>query len=64
MKEVEKDSKPEFVLSNDEILRFGTSCYVPNDEDLRREHLEEVHCYRLMIHPRGMEMYKDLRQNK
>ncbi|RVX05086.1 RNA-directed DNA polymerase-like [Vitis vinifera] len=49
-------------LRNDEILRFGTRLCVPNDEDLRRELLEEAHCSKFAIHPGGTKMYKDLRQ--
>ncbi|KAL6351222.1 hypothetical protein AAG906_031808 [Vitis piasezkii] len=54
---------PDFVLLDDGILRFMTRLCVPNDGDLRRELLEEAHCSRLAIHPRGTKMYKDLRQN-
>ena len=53
MEEVKKGSKPDFVLSDDGILRFMTRLCVPNDGDLRRELLEEAHCSRLAIHPRG-----------
>ena len=63
MAEVKKGSKPDFILSNDGILRFMTRLCVPNDRDLRRELLEEAHCSRLVIHPGGTKMYKDLRQN-
>ncbi|RVW80448.1 Transposon Ty3-I Gag-Pol polyprotein, partial [Vitis vinifera] len=51
------------MIWNDEILRFGTRLCVPNDEDLRRELLEEAHCSKFAIHPGGTKMYKDLRQN-
>ncbi|RVX07696.1 Retrovirus-related Pol polyprotein from transposon 17.6 [Vitis vinifera] len=50
-------------IRDDEILRFGTRLCVPNDEDLRRELLEEAHCSKFAIHPGGTKMYKDLRQN-
>ncbi|RVW53997.1 Transposon Tf2-12 polyprotein [Vitis vinifera] len=63
MEEVKRGSKPDFVLSNDEILRFGTRLCVPNDEDLKRELLEEAHCSKFAIHPGRTKMYKDLRQN-
>ncbi|RVW97780.1 Transposon Ty3-I Gag-Pol polyprotein [Vitis vinifera] len=63
IEEVKRGSKPDFVLSDDEILRFGTRLCVPNDEDLRRELLEEAHCSKFAIHPGGTKMYKDLRQN-
>ena len=59
----EKGCKPEFVLSDDGILRFGTRLCVLNDRDLRRELLEEAHCSRLTIHPGGTKMYKDLKHN-
>ncbi|RVW26904.1 Transposon Tf2-12 polyprotein [Vitis vinifera] len=63
MEEVKRGSKLDFVLSDDEILRFGTRLCVPNDEDLRRELLEEAHRSKFAIHPGGTKMYKDLRQN-
>ncbi|RVW24090.1 Transposon Ty3-I Gag-Pol polyprotein [Vitis vinifera] len=63
MEEVKRSSKPNFVLSDDEILRFGTRFCVPNDEDIRRELLEEAHCSKFAIHQGGTKMYKDLRQN-
>ena len=63
MEEVKKGSKPDFVLSDDGILRFRARLCVPNDGDLKRKLLEEAHCSRLAIHPRGTKMYKDLRQN-
>ncbi|KAL6318509.1 hypothetical protein AAG906_000587 [Vitis piasezkii] len=63
MEEVKKGSKPDFVLSDDGILRFGTRLCVPNDGDLRRKLLEEAHCSKLAVHPGGTKMYKDLKQN-
>ena len=42
MEEVKKGSKPDFVLSDDEILRFRTRLCVPNDGDLKRELLELI----------------------
>ena len=60
IEEVKKGSKPEFVLSDDGILRFGTRLGVPNDGDLGRELLEEAHCSKFAIHPGGTKMYRDL----
>ena len=51
MEDVKKGSKPDFVLSDDGVLRFSARLCVPNDGDLRREFLEEAHCSRLAIHP-------------
>ena len=61
MEEVKRGSKPDFVLSDDGILKFGTRLCVPNDGDLRRKLLEEAHCSKLAVHPRGTKMYKDLK---
>ena len=61
MEEVKKCSKPDFVLFDDEILRFRTRLCVPNNGDLRRELLEKTHCSRLAIHLGGTKMHKDLR---
>ena len=63
MEEVKKGGNLDFVLSDDEILRFGTRLCVPKARDLKREILEVTHCSRLTIHPRGMTMYKDIMQN-
>ena len=63
IEEVKRGSKPEFVLSDDEILRFGTRLCVPNDGDLRRKLLEEAHCSKFVIHPRGTKIYRGLKQN-
>ena len=63
MEDVKKGSKPDFVLLDDGILRFRTRLYVPNDGDLKRKLLEEVHCSRLAFHPGRTKMYKYLRQN-
>ena len=63
IEEVKRGSKPEFVLSDDEILRFGTRLCVPNYGDLKRELLEESHCSKFAIHPGGMKMYRDLKHN-
>ncbi|RVW15458.1 Retrovirus-related Pol polyprotein from transposon 17.6 [Vitis vinifera] len=63
MEEVKRGSKPDFVLSDDGILRFGTRLCVLNDGDLRKELLEEAHCSKFAIHPGGTKMYRDLKQN-
>ncbi|RVW62214.1 Transposon Tf2-8 polyprotein [Vitis vinifera] len=63
MEEVKRGSKPDFVLSDDGILRYGTRLCVPNDGDLRRELLEKAHCSKFAIHPGGTKIYRDLKQN-
>ena len=44
-------------------IRFGNRLCVPYDGNLRRELLEEAHCFRLAVHPGGTKMYKDLKHN-
>ena len=61
MDEVKKGNKPNFVLSDNGILWFGTKLCVPNNGDLRRGLLEEAHCSRLAIHLDKTKMYNDLR---
>ena len=63
MEEDKKGGKLDFILSDDEILRFRTRLCVPNDGDLKRELLEKAHHSRLAIHLGGTKMYKDLRQD-
>ena len=63
MEDVKTGTKPDFVLSDDGILRFGIRLCVPKDGDLRRELLEEAHYSKFAIHPGGTKMYRDLKQN-
>eukprot|EP00261_Vitis_vinifera_P016511 XP_010645575.2 PREDICTED: uncharacterized protein LOC104877887 [Vitis vinifera] len=63
MEEVKRGSKPDFVLADDGILRFGTRICVPNDRDLRKELLEEAHCSKFAIHPGETKMNRNLKQN-
>ena len=63
MEEVKSGSKPNFILLDDGILRFGTRLCVPNDGYLRRKLLEEAHCSKFAIHLGGTKMYRDLKQN-
>lgn len=63
IEEVKKGGKTNFVLSNDELLRFRTRLCASNDGDLMRKLLKNAHCSGLAIHLRETKMYKDLRQN-
>ena len=62
---VEKVKKGEilnFNLSSEGILRFRNRIVVPNDENLRKEILEETHRSKYTIHPGSNKMYQDLRR--
>ena len=43
MDSVKKNTKPKFVLSNDEVLKFRNRLCVPQVRNLRREILEKAH---------------------
>ena len=62
MDSVKKNTKPKFVLSNDEVLKFRNRLCVPQVRDLRREILEEAHNSRFLVHPSGTKMYRDMSQ--
>ncbi|KAI5327598.1 hypothetical protein L3X38_026994 [Prunus dulcis] len=42
--EVENGSRADYSVLNDGALMMGTRLYVPKDEALKREILEEAHC--------------------
>ena len=43
------------------ILRFQNRIVVPEDEELKRKILEEVHHSKYTVHHRGNKMYQDLK---
>jgi hypothetical protein len=44
------------------MLYFHDRIYVPNEEDLRKQILEEAHKSRYAIHPGKVKMYKDMKR--
>ena len=52
-----------FSLSQDGILNFNGRLCVPNDEELRKQILSEVHETSYSIHPGAIKMYQDLREH-
>ncbi|XP_071921774.1 uncharacterized protein [Coffea arabica] len=59
---VKKGEIPDFNLNPKGILKFKNRIVVPNDENLKREVLEEVHRSKYIINPGSNKMYQDLRQ--
>ncbi|KAK8701329.1 hypothetical protein V6N13_019717 [Hibiscus sabdariffa] len=57
------EAKHNFELSvkPDGLLYFKNRMFVPNDEVLRKEMLEEAHQSSFSIHPGSVKMYKDLK---
>ena len=52
-----------FSLKDDGTLMLGTRLYVPNEETLKREIMEEAYCVAYSIHPGSTKMYRTLREN-
>lgn len=50
-----------FTLDKNEILKFKNQVCIPNDLEIKKIILEEVHNSRYTCHPRCNEMYKDLK---
>ena len=62
VEKVKKGETPDFNLSPEGILRFRNRIVVPDDENLKREILEEAHRSKYTIHPGSNKMYHDLRR--
>ncbi|XP_027186495.1 uncharacterized protein [Cicer arietinum] len=59
---VETSKAPEFKMGPDNILRCNKCICVPDNTELRKTTLDEVHKRKLSIHPCTTNMYKDLKQ--
>ncbi|WRX28307.1 Integrase zinc-binding domain - like 10 [Theobroma cacao] len=51
-----------FTKGTDGLLRYGTRVYVPDNDELRRDILEEVHMAAYVVHPGATKMYQDLKK--
>ena len=58
----EKGKISDFNLNPEGILRFRNRIVVPEDENLRREILDEAHRSKYTIHPGTTKIYQDLRR--
>ncbi|KAI5335991.1 hypothetical protein L3X38_026125 [Prunus dulcis] len=59
--EVENGDRTDCLVRNGGALMVGTKLYVPNDEALKREILEEAHGSAFAMHPGSTKMYHTLR---
>ena len=53
---------PDMVVDSNRVIRFRGRLWVPNNDALRRDILEEAHCSRFSIHPGVTKMYQDLKR--
>ncbi|KAI5323184.1 hypothetical protein L3X38_032256 [Prunus dulcis] len=61
--EVENGTSTDYSVRNDGALVVGTRLYVPNDDALKREILEEAHYSAFAMHPGSTKMYHTLREH-
>ncbi|CAL2229315.1 unnamed protein product [Prunus armeniaca] len=61
--EVENGDRTDCSVRSDGALMVGTRLYVPNDEVLKREILEEAHSSAFAMHPGSTKMYHTLREH-
>ena len=62
MDKVRKGVNSDFVLIDDDTLKFKDRLCIPHVGGLRRELLEELHNSKFTVHPRGTKMYSDMKQ--
>ena len=56
------DKTPDIVVDFNSIIRFRGRFWVPNDDALKRDILEEAHRSRFSIHPGVTKIYQDLKR--
>ncbi|KAI5324710.1 hypothetical protein L3X38_033783 [Prunus dulcis] len=61
--EVESGDRTDCSVRNDGALMVGNRLYVPHDEALKREILEEAHSSAFAMHPGSTKMYHTLREH-
>ncbi|VVA23916.1 PREDICTED: retrotransposon, partial [Prunus dulcis] len=61
--EVESGTRTDCSVRNDGALMLGNRLYVPHDEALKREILEEAHSSAFAMHPGSTKMYHTLREH-
>ena len=62
MDKVRKGVNSDFVLMDDDTLKFKERLCIPHVGGLRRELLEEFHNSKFTVHLRGTKMYSDMKQ--
>ena len=61
-KAVKNGTNTEFSLSSDGVLNLRGRICIPNDDELRKQILEEAHTTPYSVHPGATKMYKDMKQ--
>ena len=62
MDKVRKGDISNFVLMDDDTLKFKNRLCIPHVGGLRRELLKDFHNSRFTVHPKGTKMYSDMKQ--
>lgn len=58
---MQEESQVWFIIHKDSIVRFGDKVCVPNDQELKKEIMEEAHLSNYTMHPSSTKTYKDLK---
>ncbi|KAI5328615.1 hypothetical protein L3X38_028012 [Prunus dulcis] len=61
--EVENGTRTDYLVRSDGAVMVGTKLYVPDDEALKWEILEEAHCSTFAMHRGSTKMYCTLREH-
>ena len=61
MDKVRKGDKSDFVLMDDDTLKFKNRLCIPHVGGLRRELLQDFHNSRFTVHPGGTKMYNNMK---
>lgn len=57
---MEQGTLIKFSVHSDGLLKFRTRMFVPNDNELQKEILNESHNTRFIMHPKSTKMYENL----
>ncbi|VVA39127.1 PREDICTED: retrotransposon, partial [Prunus dulcis] len=61
--EVENGTRKDYAIRGDGALVTGTRIFIPKNDDLKREIMEEAHCSTYTMHPGSTKMYRTLQEN-
>ncbi|XP_055830841.1 uncharacterized protein LOC129899858 [Solanum dulcamara] len=62
-KEVQKGEKKDFTLKEDDVLLYQNRLYIPNNDKLRREILNEAHTSPYAMHPGNTKIYQTIKEH-
>ena len=61
--DIKNGRNKDITYDSEGVIRIGKRIYVPNEDELRREILEEAHCSTYAMHLDSIKMYRILREH-